>query len=167
MPTVDIPDKICPHCGGTRWYIETKRWKKTSGEIMTKTNYICSLKRREWDRSYTERNREVKKRINKKTYLKRMSTPEGKNLSRLWGKNSRLNKERKHNYYKKYRNKDLEHYNQLSKKNKRKIIDTLSSGYITDLLTKRNLLKANDVPQDLVELKRKQLILTRKIKNNG
>ena len=113
MPTVDIPDKICPHCGGTRWYIETKRWKKTSGEIMTKTNYICSLKRREWDRSYTERNREVKKRINKKTYLKRMSTPEGKNLSRLWGKNSRLNKERKHNYYKKYRNKDLEHYNQL------------------------------------------------------
>ena len=96
-----------------------------------------------------------------------MSTPEGKNLSRLWGKNSRLNKERKHNYYKKYRNKDLEHYNQLSKKNKRKIIDTLSSGYITDLLTKRNLLKAKDVPQDLVELKRKQLILTRKIKNNG
>lgn len=23
MPTVIIPDKICPHCGGTKWYVHT------------------------------------------------------------------------------------------------------------------------------------------------
>ena len=79
MPTINIPDKICTHCGGTKWYIETKRWKRTSGEIMTKPNYKCSLKRREWDRIYTERNKEVKKLNNKKTNLKRMSKTEGKN----------------------------------------------------------------------------------------
>ena len=25
MPTIDIPDKICPHCGGTSWKIEYRK----------------------------------------------------------------------------------------------------------------------------------------------
>jgi len=26
MPTIDIPDKICPHCGGTKWYTNNVRY---------------------------------------------------------------------------------------------------------------------------------------------
>ncbi len=26
MPTIDIPDKICPHCGGTKWYTNNIRY---------------------------------------------------------------------------------------------------------------------------------------------
>lgn len=27
MPSIDIPDKICPHCNGTKWYIITIKTK--------------------------------------------------------------------------------------------------------------------------------------------
>jgi len=25
MPTIEIPDRICPHCGGIRWYVHPKQ----------------------------------------------------------------------------------------------------------------------------------------------
>ena len=41
MATIDIPDKICPHCGGIRW-VEQRRHRKG---INDKTVYYSCAKR--------------------------------------------------------------------------------------------------------------------------
>jgi hypothetical protein len=38
MPTVDIPDKICPHCGGTKWYINEERYMNVCYEKLLENN---------------------------------------------------------------------------------------------------------------------------------
>lgn len=38
MPTIDIPDKICPHCGGTKWYINSKTGQKACYKLIIDSN---------------------------------------------------------------------------------------------------------------------------------
>jgi hypothetical protein len=45
--------------------------------------------------------------------------------------------------------------------------DNLTDYYIKHLITNKNELSSKDIPQELIELKCKQLLLKRKIKNNG
>jgi hypothetical protein len=108
MPTVDIPDKICPHCGGTRWYtfIQDGKLKKT-----------CYKRKQDYLLQFYKDN-------------------PGKHLS--------------------YRRKS---FKEKSKK--------LTTSYIKELIVQFTDLSFDDIPQELVELKRKQLLLKRQIKNNG
>lgn len=108
MPTIDIPDKICPHCGGTKWF------KFIQGKY---TKYDCSIKKEQ-------------RLINFK----------------------KLNP----NKYKLYK-----------KKTDRQKSIRLTNSYIKEILIQYADLSFNDIPQELIELKRKQLLLKRKIKNNG
>ena len=57
MPTVDIPEKVCPHCGGIRWRIEQEKRK-----YYIRTRYRCvkklDEKYKKWAQAHPERIRE-------------------------------------------------------------------------------------------------------------
>lgn len=60
MPTIDIPDKICPHCGGTKWYVHGNR-------------YWCSVRRNDkYNVRYKNRDKELhnEKRRARPCYLR-------------------------------------------------------------------------------------------------
>lgn len=38
MPTVIIPDKICSHCGGTKWYVHPKEGYKSCYQKILESN---------------------------------------------------------------------------------------------------------------------------------
>jgi len=44
MPTIDIPDKICPHCGGTSWKIEYRKKPTKANPDSKYIRYRCSTK---------------------------------------------------------------------------------------------------------------------------
>ena len=53
MPTIDIPDKICPHCGGTKWFIVYQTYKDKVYTVKT-----CSVRKKETDKKWISDNRE-------------------------------------------------------------------------------------------------------------
>jgi hypothetical protein len=40
MPTIDIPDKICPHCNGIKWYINPKNEQEVCYQKLIESNKI-------------------------------------------------------------------------------------------------------------------------------
>lgn len=76
MPTIDIPDKVCSHCGGIRWRIEQEKRK-----YGVRTRYKCvkkiGEKYKRWSQANPEKVREYK--IGTK---KDWKTPEGKEYYR-------------------------------------------------------------------------------------
>lgn len=52
MPTIDIPDKICPHCGGIRWKV-TNHKKSKDG-----LRYTCNIRANETYRRYNKKLKE-------------------------------------------------------------------------------------------------------------
>jgi hypothetical protein len=72
MPTIDIPDKICPHCGGIRWYIRIYKKLSASGEPYK--TYVCRFcdlaSSKKWAQSNIERSKEIKN----KNYIKKKGT---------------------------------------------------------------------------------------------
>jgi hypothetical protein len=124
MPTIDIPDKICFHCGGTKWYQYPAR---------NKLYYRCFYKRKDTNQIHKEKHR-IK--TGKEIAYKR-----------------RVDRKINNNYF---------------IQQEKKVRDTLPDHYVKNILSRKHTgLKSKDIPQDLIELKRKQLTLTRKIKNNG
>jgi hypothetical protein len=158
MPTIDISDKICPHCGGTKWQVNVskdgykrhycffksaenrKRWRSTDeGKAYTNSYYKTKAGKK-----------------HKEKYLKKESTQ--KLIANL----------AKAKYYRdmlkdpeKVRNKR----NSSNKKLREKLTDGMVKHYIIRSY-KESGLSAFEIPQELIEIKRKQLLLTRQIKNN-
>jgi hypothetical protein len=151
MPTIDIPDKICPHCGGIRWYQRMR-----NGYIINS----CNNKRIEATKRYEKNHPEKKTERRHKYYLNHKE----KELSRSikWQKE---NPEK----YKPVREKaNLKFRN--SEKGKSYIIkrdksyrDSITDSYIKRLAIQNSNLSYSDIPQPLIELKRKQLKLKRQI----
>jgi len=75
------------------------------------------------------------------------------------------NKEKIEQYNKQYRQANKEKLKEKSKDNRNKLVDP----YIKTIISKQTngMLKAKDIPQELIELKRNNIILKRKIKDNG
>jgi hypothetical protein len=153
MPTIDIPDKICPHCGGIRWdvlYHENGKIKKI----------YCSNKRLDNERkrrtlnykkiyiqqkSWAEKNSDKCKEASKKYYCK--------------NKNARLS-------YHKLRNKKPEIKEAINAKTRERIAK-LTDGIVRNMIKHQfgdKSIKASDIPQDLIKLKRTQLSLIRQLK---
>jgi len=135
MATIDIPDKICPHCGGIRWRIE----HKTLAAGNKVEVYRCAVRAIErsnkWKSRHPENVREhnIKscKRRREKGYFK---TPKEQERNRI---------------------------------RTRKEAETLCDNYIQRLIFSSpdiEDLKRSDIPQKLIDLKRKQLLLTRQLK---
>ena len=156
MPTIDIPDKICPHCGRIKWDVKYHQ----NGKI--KSTY-CSNKRLE-----NEKNRRIKNYD--KIYLQQ----------KVWAqKNIDKCRESVKNYY--FRNKDSRAFYMKSHMKKPEVrenikrklkerIAKLTDGIVRNMIkhqfSKDVLIKASEILPELIELKRKQLLLKRKLKQN-
>lgn len=143
MPTIEIPDKICSHCGGNIWFLSN-----------SDKRYRCINRIKDYKKIWTKNNRDKCKQ-HKKTYKDKFG-------------NSHIYQLNKASYIK-WIKEHPEKYREYQRKIYQKHINNLSDGYLKDLisLNGRSGIKPQDVPQELVELKRKQLILTRIIRNNG
>lgn len=62
MPTIDIPDKVCPHCGGIRWRVEKIKRPSLINPNYVKTRYRCAKKIGEkykrWSQAHPEKIKE-------------------------------------------------------------------------------------------------------------
>lgn len=67
MATIDIPGKICPHCGGTRWIEMRDR-----GHPGYNPYYYCAKKMKEYCKAYanTKRGRAALRKANEKSKQK-------------------------------------------------------------------------------------------------
>ena len=171
MPTIDIPEKICSHCGGTKWIL------RTSGKIDCCLHVRRDAQKRHYDK--VKNTDEFKKKQNmyslnryhrcktdasfvekRKSYRK----PETSKKSYQKNKQSILLKQKEYQGRLSVREKIRD--------NSKKRCENLTDGYIIYTLTS-NLKRAERInittkyiPQDLIELKRKQLLLIRKIKQS-
>jgi hypothetical protein len=105
MPTIDIPDKICKHCGGIRWFVFNQDGY---------TKFYCNLKKLETHKRFIKNNPE------------------------------------KHSIYR--------------RKSGREKSVKLTNTYLKERIVYKTNLSFNDIPQKLIDIKRKQLQLTRQIR---
>jgi hypothetical protein len=157
MPTIDIPDKICSHCGDIKWDIKYYQ----NGKI--KSTY-CSNKRLE-----NEKNRRIKN--HDKIYIQQKIWAQ-KNIDKCREavKNYHLrNKDSRASYMKNHMKKPEVRENIKRKVKERiaKLTDGIVRNMIKHQFSKDILIKASEILPELIELKRKQLLLIRKSKQNG
>jgi len=169
MPTIDIHDKICPHCGGIRWVTYKRIKTLASGDKKTYICYICAKKNIEngnkWRKNHVE---EFKKTA--REYVKLRRKIDFKFAEKERQKNKvyhKQNSKERQLYRKKWANSNVEKNRAYSRISSKKQIINLTDYYVCKRIINKDKLFKEDIPQDLIELKRKQLILTRQIKNNG
>lgn len=66
MPTIDIPDKICPHCGGTKWWTKIDKRLNKNGVLKEYVSHTCSKIKSEMDKRFISNNPESRKKIYRK-----------------------------------------------------------------------------------------------------
>jgi hypothetical protein len=157
MPIVNIPDKVCPHCDGTHWYTRTTK----DGVLIQ----ICSIKRNEYNKKWRDRFPEKHKVIGKRSRDKRKHTDEykRKNVERAvkWNK---ANPEKSKLYIKAALLRHKKRYKEMSKETDKRFRETLHDSYMIRLIRGNTpSLYLPDIPQELIDLKRKQILLKRQI----
>jgi hypothetical protein len=165
MPTVDIPDKICPHCGGITYKVQ-QQGKYTSRMCIVK--FKESKKRT--NQLYREKNLEYNKKRYRQSEVALKVIQKRKRLSEVKTKVCKTCKETKSLARFKKSSKYAYDNECIACKNKRKFnrdCTNLKDVYIKAAIKWGTNLSSKDIPQNLIELKRKQLLLTRQIKNNG
>ena len=133
MPIIEIPDKICSHCGGNKWKVEVEKLK-----YWTRTRYRCPVKAGERYKRWAVKNIDKYKSYSIKTNKIRVES----------------------GYYKteNYKKQQIIRYYRER--------DALTDHFVRVRLANDGLLSQSEMPQELIELKRKQLLLTRTIRNN-
>jgi hypothetical protein len=161
MPTIDIPGKICSHCGGTKYYhrIYSKVSKVTGKQYECYECKNCNIKSsKKWALNNKNRLDEIKK----KSYLKYRNTESRKEKNRKIAKKYRDSVKHTLEYKERVKRYSIKSFQILK--------NSLSDRYIKDKLiyeSNQKVLDRKDVPQELIELKRKQLLLIRQIKNKN
>jgi len=168
MPTIDIRDKICPHCGGIRWVTYERAKFLASGERKIYTFYICAKKNTEngskWRKTHREHHRKTAREYVK---LRRKTDSKFADKEREKARVYQItHKEERRLYRKKWAEVNIEKDKSYYKKSAKKQSDNLTNYYVRRRIIGRDKLLKDDIPQELVEIKRKQLLLTRQIKNN-
>lgn len=159
MPTVDIPDKRCIKCNviicEKNWRIDSKSKKPLFKKcIHCECNAKwCKVKYTPEQYSIANRNCQIIK-------------------CQLWRKNNKsyFSQRARNTSFKstlKWMSENKDKVKKIRFKTAKKSRDALDNSYVKKVITNSCNLSFNDIPQDLIELKRKQLLLTRKIKNNG
>ena len=146
MPTIDIPDKICSHCGGTVWKIQYIKKPIKDNPNRIKEYIHCAVRVQEMLNAWKEKNSDK--------------------LRKYWRvKSIEQNKIRKESGY--WKTPKMRERSRLKAK---KDSDELSNNYIINKIVRKdnvkNIIKlyASDIPQEMIDIKRKQLQLTRQIK---
>lgn len=139
MPKINLPDKVCSHCGGTLWY-----YKPSSSNYLT-----CFEKRRE---------------DHKKEYEMKKNDPVQIDKKKIWMKNWRNNNSEHVRKYKLSYDK-TDKGRSAKRKRSHYAIDQLRDCYIKSILLANSPVKLSkeDIPQELVEIERKNLILKREM----
>lgn len=147
-------DKIYKNKNGDKFSLKCKYCVKETGHQYQKNNREkCNKRKKEWNYKNRER------------LLKRIKLYRQKNIIKLRlqeKKRLEKNPERVKNNQKKYMSKP-------ESQEKRRVADririkNLANGYVKKNLIARTNLLAKDIPQELVELKKSQLLLKRELK---
>lgn len=136
MATIDIPGKICPHCGGIRWRTEYKKLVKGNKVLI----YRCAVRAIERSNKWKAKHPDNVREHNIKSCKRRrdagyFKTPKERERSRI--RSVREATELCNNY----------------------IYKTILASPDLKGITRSN------IPQEMIEIKRKQLLLTRQIKH--
>lgn len=143
MPIYDLSSRICSHCGGTKWYVIITSFNTPS--------YRCVSKAREDNKLFLAKNKEKVFKRKKK-----------------WAKN---NRDKYNKWQKTYAEKHKDKIRLRTKLYRKIIREELKDSYIINLLTgNSSKIKHKEIPQELIEIKRKQIKLYKNVKqkeNNG
>jgi hypothetical protein len=147
MPTIDIPDKICPHCSGVRWNVAYRKNKNPQ--------YTCVLilKKRERKR-YLANPEPCKERARKRT-------------SRLWLIKDPKVLEKLYAKQAEWRRNNPDKVKSYKRKTESSIRKDLGDPYVKRQIIQLDgyeHLSFKDIPQKLIDIKRKQLLLSRQLK---
>jgi hypothetical protein len=163
MPTIDIPDKICSHCNDTKWFVTYQKYKDKVYTVHT-----CFNKKIESQKKWISENKDKRLLMYKRSKDKVKQTDDYiKNNRARANKYYEQNPDKVKTTSKAVRLKNPDKYKNICKINKRKYVKFLNDVYIKNLICQNSGLQFGDVPQPLIKLKRKQLLLKRQIKNNG
>lgn len=138
MATIEIPDKVCSHCGGTRWRTEYKKLAKGNRVLIYRCAVSAIERSNKWKRNNPENVREH-------------------NITSC-------RKRRQNGYYKTPKERERSRLRSVRE------AAELCDNYIYKTIFASPDLKdisRSDIPKEVIEIKRKQLLLTRQIKNNG
>jgi len=191
MPTVDIPDKVCPHCGGTQWYQNKGRnWCVKSRQINAKKSYDkrdkeyqnekCKLTK-SYERQLLNNKKKREEYRKNNPIIKPIPLTIAERSAKYYAKvkdtdtYKQKNRSRTRKYYKLfsekvktasniYRLNNLEKCNYINRLARKRYTEQLNHLYIKELLCYNNDLSFKDIHEELVELKRQQLQLYREIK---
>jgi hypothetical protein len=151
MPTIDIPDKICLHCGGTKWYKFNIKTKSSTTIVYKCVKRVLDINKKSNSGSIS-----AKKALDKYRKTDRFKLVQNTYYA--------SNKERILERTKDWRSKNKTRYNESVNISKKVYIDNLTDYYIKELLTKRQPeLNYSDIPQELIDAKRAQILLLRQI----
>ena len=167
MPTIDIPDKICSHCGGTRWWTKIDKRINKDSILKKYVTHTCSIINTERNKKWANENPEKRRMMSKRSKDKVKNTIEYKTKNnervKTWYK---LNKEQAIQNSKNAKIRNPEKYRMLSLKRCKQDTITLHDNYVKALVCQNSELSFKDIPQELIEIKRKQLLLIRQINNH-
>lgn len=169
MSRVTIPDKICPHCGGTEWmtYISRKRGK----EVLY---YRCYKKHIEYTKSDSyKQSTSISKEKYHKTELYRDTVRKIRTTSKYKETQKKANSkyaktqkgktvryEHTRTWKKKYPDRD----NVSRRRYLDRIRDELRTSYVTKVIVSNYGVATKDISTKLITIKKKQLCLLRKVK---
>jgi hypothetical protein len=157
MPIINIPEKVCPHCNGTRWYSRTTK----EGVLIE----ICAIKKDEYNKKWRVKFPEKANAICKRSKDKYKDTDEYKRKNRervaKWNK---ANPEKTKLKIKATVLRHKERYDEINRKTDKRLRETLHDCYMVRLIrgTTPKLYLPN-IPKELIDLKRKQILLKRQI----
>lgn len=165
MPILNIPNRICPHCGGTEWKVRT--WKSVKGP---KLSYSCANKVRQHIRNWANKpENKARKKINAKLYHEKNKVKHNKRSKAYYAevKNTpEFIRKRKAYALKIYHSKKhrkiarakfLKHWEDLTDQGVRNLI---RSNYSHDIPGFR----AADIPPELIPIYRNRTLLKRQLK---
>jgi len=142
MPTIYIPERICPHCKGTKWNVAYRKGKSPQ--------YTCAVILKERARKRYLADPESYKARSKKSRLWLLKDPE------VMKKRYAKQREWKRNNPDKVKS--------YKRKTDKRLRDNMTDEYIKRQIIQLDgfeHLSFNTIPQRLIEIKRKQLSLFR------
>jgi hypothetical protein len=166
MPTIDIPDKICPHCGGIRWVTYQRTKTLASGEKKAYTFYTCSKRGFEngqrWRKAHIDQHRKAAREYTKK----KRRTNEAFRISEIERKKEyyQKNKERVDKYKKGWISRNIEKARKYNRESAIKGCSNLSDSYLRGLLVLYLGVKREDLTDDIINKYKTYLLALRQLK---
>jgi hypothetical protein len=152
MPTIIIPDKICPHCGGNKWFKTEEKISNKHNEIKVYVRYRCLIRKYEIEKAIRDKIRHTEAFKNKAKVRN----------SNWYNKNREKAIKNVAEYHLKYPEKRKV----IAQRHFRKRVEELLDYYVIGIIKRNNNLNKNNITQELIEINRKSIKLQRQLKQN-